>query len=61
MIETECNFAVKWNSSIEVWQNKIRHLIRFLNGWACNRREYIGRKKERLLFIIDDGALRDGA
>jgi hypothetical protein len=37
MIEKEWNSVVKGGSPIEIWQNKIRHLRRFLKGWARNR------------------------
>jgi hypothetical protein len=38
---------------IQTWQNKIRHLRRFLRGWAKNLSGKYKREKERLLGIID--------
>jgi exonuclease III len=38
---------------IQTWQNKIRHLRRFLRGWAKNLSGKYKREKERLLIIID--------
>jgi hypothetical protein len=40
-------------TSIQTWQNKIRHLRRFLRGWAKNLSGKYKREKERLLNIID--------
>jgi hypothetical protein len=39
---------------IHTWQNKIRHLRRFLRGWAKNLSGKYKREKERLLGIIDN-------
>jgi hypothetical protein len=38
---------------IITWQNKIRHLQRFLRGWAKNLSGKYKKEKERLLNIID--------
>jgi hypothetical protein len=38
---------------IITWQNKIRHLRRFLRGWAKNLSGKYKKEKERLLNIID--------
>jgi hypothetical protein len=38
---------------IQTWQNKIRHLRRFLRGWAKNLSGKYKKEKERLLNIID--------
>jgi hypothetical protein len=38
---------------IQTWQNKIRHLRRFLCGWVRNLSGKYKREKERLLNIID--------
>jgi hypothetical protein len=40
-------------SPIQTWQNKIRHLRRFLRGWARNLSGKYKKEKERLLSIID--------
>jgi hypothetical protein len=37
MIEREWSAVVKGNNPTEIWQNKIRHLRRYLKGWARNR------------------------
>jgi hypothetical protein len=37
MIAAEWTDFTKGSSPIEVWQNKIRHLRRFLKGWAKNQ------------------------
>ena len=39
---------------MELWQNKIRHLRRFLKGWAKNLSGKYKKEKERLLAIIDE-------
>jgi methionine salvage enolase-phosphatase E1 len=36
-----------------VWLNKLRHLRRFLKGWAKNQSGKYKREKERLLNIIE--------
>jgi hypothetical protein len=41
------------NTPIETWQRKIRHLRRFLRGWAKNLSGKYRKEKERLLNIID--------
>jgi hypothetical protein len=38
---------------IQTWQNRIRHLRRFLRGWAKNLSGKYKKEKERLLSIID--------
>jgi hypothetical protein len=38
---------------IHTWQNKIRHLRRFLRGWAKKLSRKYKRENERLLNIID--------
>jgi hypothetical protein len=42
------------DTPIQHWQNKIRHLRRFLKGWAKNQSGKYRKEKERLLRIIDD-------
>jgi hypothetical protein len=39
--------------SIATWQNKIRHLRRFLQGWAKHLSGKYKKEKERLLNLID--------
>ena len=41
-------------SPIEIWQNKIRYLRRYLKGWAKNMSGKYKKEKERLLVIIDE-------
>jgi hypothetical protein len=38
---------------IQTWQKKIRHIRRFLKGWAKNLSGKYKKEKERLLSIID--------
>jgi transposase len=51
--------AAKWaagpvgKTPIQTWQNRIRHLHRFLRGWAKNLSGKYKKEKERLLAIID--------
>ena len=40
------------SSPIERWQNKIRHLRRFLRGWAKHTHGIYKAEKERLLLLI---------
>jgi hypothetical protein len=37
VIAKEWNAYVKGHDPIESWQNKIRHIWRFVRGWARNR------------------------
>jgi hypothetical protein len=54
MIKREQNSFAKGSNPIEVWQNNIYHLRRFLRGWARNRSGVYKKEKERLLAIIDE-------
>jgi hypothetical protein len=54
LVKREWNASVSGNNPIEIWQNKIRHLRRFLRGWAKNRSGVYKKEKERLLSIIDE-------
>ena len=54
MVAAEWAVPAKGNTPIEVWQNKIRHLRRFLKGWAKNQSGKYKKEKERLLKIIDE-------
>jgi hypothetical protein len=53
MVAAEWAKVSKGNSPIQIWQNKIRHLRRFLKGWAKNLSGKYKKEKERLLNIID--------
>jgi hypothetical protein len=54
MVEKEWNSVNTGRSPIERWQNKIRHLRRFLKGWAKNMSGNYKKEKERLIAIIDE-------
>ena len=54
MVAAEWANYVKGDSPIEIWQNKIRHLRRYLKDWAKNQSGKYKKEKERLLQIIDD-------
>ena len=54
MIAKEWNSVNDGRNPMEQWQNKIRHLRRFLKGWAKNLSGKYKKEKERLLSIIDD-------
>ena len=54
MVSAEWNNYVRGDSPIEVWQNKIRHLRRYLKGWAKNQSGKYKKEKERLLKVIDE-------
>jgi hypothetical protein len=53
MIAAEWAAGPIGKTPIQTWQNKIRHLRRFLRGWAKNLSGKYKREKERLLGIID--------
>ena len=40
------------HSSVERWQNKIRHLRQFLRGWARNESGIYKQEKDRLIRMI---------
>jgi hypothetical protein len=44
---------------MENWLNKLRHIRRFLKGWAKNQSGKYKKKKERLLNIIDQLDLKE--
>ena len=54
MIAAEWAAVSRGDTPIERWQNKIRHLRRFLKGWAKNLSGKYRKEKERLLAIIDE-------
>ena len=53
MIVKEWKSVVGGASPMEVWLNKLRHIRRFLKGWAKNQSGKYKKGKERLLYIID--------
>jgi hypothetical protein len=53
MVASEWAAISTGNSPIERWLNKIRHLHRFLRGWAKNISGKYKKEKDRLLSIID--------
>ena len=44
---------VRGRSSVERWQNKIRHLRQFLRGWARNESRIYKQEKECLTQLIE--------
>jgi hypothetical protein len=54
MVAAEWRGVMTGSTPILRWQNKIRHLRRFLKGWAKNQSGKYKKEKERLLSIIDD-------
>jgi hypothetical protein len=53
MIQKEWNSVTNGLNSIDVWLNKLRHIRRFLKGWAKNQSGKYKKEKERLIQIID--------
>jgi hypothetical protein len=53
MVAAEWAAGPVGKTPIQTWQNKIRHLRRFLRGWAKNLSGKYKREKECLLAIID--------
>jgi hypothetical protein len=53
MIAAEWATVSAGNSPIQTWQKKIRHIRRFLRGWAKDLSGKYRKEKERLLGIID--------
>jgi hypothetical protein len=53
MVKREWAAVSAGKTPIVTWQNKIRHLRRFLRGWAKNLSGKYKKEKERLLNIID--------
>jgi exonuclease III len=54
IIKREWALASGGDSPIDRWQNKIRHLRRFLKGWAKNMSGKYKKEKERLIGLIDE-------
>jgi hypothetical protein len=53
MIVKEWNSAIGGANPMEIWLNKLRHIRRFLKGWAKNQSGKYKKEKERLLNIIE--------
>jgi chromosome condensin MukBEF complex kleisin-like MukF subunit len=53
MIQKEWNSVTTGFNSIDVWLNKLRHIRKFLKGWAKNQSGKYKKEKERLSQIID--------
>ena len=53
LISREWNSISMGESPMERWQNKIRHLRRFLRGWAKNLSGVYKKERDRLLEIIE--------
>jgi hypothetical protein len=54
LITNEWNAIQFCNSPVERWQNKIRHLRKYLRGWAKNLIGFYKKERERLCLLIDD-------
>ena len=54
MIEKEWKSVTTGNNPMDRWLNKLRHIRRFLKGWAKNLSGKYKKEKERLLSIIDE-------
>jgi hypothetical protein len=58
IVRAEWEAETRGDSPIAKWQNKIRHLRRFLKGWAkCLSGRY-KKEKEKLISLIDELDLR---
>jgi hypothetical protein len=53
LIVKEWNSVLIGSNPMENWLNKLRHVRRFLKGWAKNQSGNYKKEKERLLHIID--------
>jgi mannosylglycoprotein endo-beta-mannosidase len=54
MISKEWKSINTGRNPIERWKNKIRHLRRFLKGWAKSMSGNYKKEKERLISLIDN-------
>ena len=54
MVEAEWRSVSEGSSPIDKWLNKIRHLRRFLKGWAKNISGKYEKEKESLSRLIDE-------
>jgi exonuclease III len=53
IIAREWNSVSHGDTPIDIWQNKIRNLRRFLRGWAKNMSSLYKKERDRLLLLID--------
>jgi hypothetical protein len=53
MVAAEWAAVPRGSSPMDTWQRKIRHLRRFLRGWAKNLSGKYKKEKEHLLHTID--------
>jgi Asp-tRNA(Asn)/Glu-tRNA(Gln) amidotransferase C subunit len=53
MVAREWASISRGNTPMEVWQNKIRHLRKYLRGWARDQSSVYKKEKQRLLDIIE--------
>jgi hypothetical protein len=54
LIATEWSKGVPGKTAIEIWQNKIRNLRKFLRGWAKNLSGVYRNERNRLIKIIEE-------
>ena len=54
MIKKEWMSVTAGNNPMDIWLNKLRHIRRYLKGWAKNLSGKYKKEKERFLSIIDD-------
>jgi hypothetical protein len=54
LITTEWSKRVPGKTAIEIWQNKIRNLRKFLRGWAKNLSGVYRNERDRLIKIIEE-------
>jgi hypothetical protein len=59
MIEKKWNSVMVGLNPMDVWLNKLRHIRKFLKGWAKNQSGKYKKEKERLLGIIDNLDVKD--
>jgi hypothetical protein len=54
VVRAEWETETRGNTPVAIWKNKIRHLRRFLKGWAkCLTGQY-NKDKEKLILLIDE-------
>jgi hypothetical protein len=53
MIEKEWKSVLVGLDPMDIWLNMLRHIRKFLKGWAKNQSGKYKKEKERLLGIID--------
>jgi hypothetical protein len=54
MVSSICQQEYREGSAIQIWQNKIRALQRYLRGWAKNSAGSTKKEKKQLLELIDN-------